>query len=255
MEKPFFSIVTVCYNSEKTIRRTLESIRNQTFSNYEYVIIDGKSKDKTLDIVNEYMDFFRNKLHCISEPDKGIYDAFSKGVRHANGKYVWIVNSDDFLEENALQLVYEYIKGRGNFPDVICGKIEYFNPETNEKHIFGYTKEIGNREFHKKRMGICHPATVVKNEVYENIGVFDDRFRIMGDVDWFLRLRENGYEIDYLDLKLSNMQGGGVSGQVDTGKRLNDWKILYKKHTSNWLQYAWFMLYRIVTYYKHGRKE
>ena len=100
---PEFSIVTVCFNSEKTIKTTIESVLQQKYKDYEYIIVDGASKDGTMEIVKSYETKFEGRLRYISEPDKGIYDAFNKGIKMSKGKYVWIVNSDDYIEPNALE--------------------------------------------------------------------------------------------------------------------------------------------------------
>lgn len=253
MGKPLFSIVTCSYNSDQTIERTIKSILAQDFWDYEYIIVDGKSSDQTMEIVKQYEPMFNGKMHWISEKDKGIYDAMNKGINISLGEYVWLVNSDDYIESGVLKLISGIISNK--HPEVITGSIEYFNTKTGFKRCLCYTKKISDREFKKKRMGICHPATIVKKSVYDKYGIFDDRFKIMGDVDWFLRVRENNVRFEFISDKLSNMQEGGVSGQIDTKKRMADWRILYRKHTSNKFEYFLFMIYRLVTYYKHGRKE
>ena len=96
-KQPFFTIVTVCWNSDKTISRTIESVLEQDFKDYEYVIVDGGSTDNTIDIIKAYEPRFEGKLKYKSEPDKGIYDAFNKGIERATGKYIWLVNSDDYI--------------------------------------------------------------------------------------------------------------------------------------------------------------
>ena len=98
-----FSIITPCYNSEKTIERTLQSVQSQTYQNYEYIIIDGGSVDGTLSIVEAYKSKFNGKMRVISEKDDGIYDAMNKGIRMAQGKLLGIVNSDDFYENTCLE--------------------------------------------------------------------------------------------------------------------------------------------------------
>ena len=102
---PLISIITVCYNSEKTISRTIESIINQTYKNIEYIIIDGKSDDKTLEIIDNYKN---NISKIISEKDNGIYDAFNKGLNICNGDLIGFVNSDDILTPNALEILVKY---------------------------------------------------------------------------------------------------------------------------------------------------
>ena len=97
------SVITPCFNSEKTIRKTLDSVLNQTYNNYEYIIVDGKSTDGTLKIIEEYKTKFGEKLKFISEKDTGIYDAMNKGIAMASGDIIGIVNSDDFYCLDALE--------------------------------------------------------------------------------------------------------------------------------------------------------
>lgn len=243
------TIVTCSYNSEKTIERTIKSILAQDFDNYEYLIIDGKSSDGTLDIIKRYEPLFNGKMHWISEKDHGIYDAMNKGIKLSKGDYVWLVNSDDYIEPNALQCVADRIKN--NQSDILCGYIEYFSENSDNKHIFKYTPEESEKEYGKKRMGIVHPATIVRRQIYDKYGLYDSRFYISADMDWFLRIKENNVPIDFIDIKLSNMSDGGISSQSNNvKKRIHDWKILFSKHTKNKVEYWKFMIHRIITYYK-----
>src|SRR5574344_1548295 len=110
MNKNLFSIITISYNSERTIERTLQSILSQTFTNYEYIIIDGASSDQTLDIIKKYEPLFKGRMKWKSESDKGIYNAMNKGIKCSNGKVIGICNSDDWLEPNALEILDKYIE-------------------------------------------------------------------------------------------------------------------------------------------------
>ena len=103
------SIITACFNSEKTIKTTIESVLHQTYSNIEYIIIDGKSSDSTIEIVKEYMPLFRGRLRYISEKDNGIYDAMNKGIRLSKGDVIGIINSDDFYELDAVENIIKYM--------------------------------------------------------------------------------------------------------------------------------------------------
>ena len=106
-----FSIVTVCYNSEKTIETTIKSILNQTCQDYEYWIIDGKSTDRTVQIIQQYEPLFQGKLKWISEKDQGIYDAMNKGIAHSSGEIIGILNSDDYYEDDALEKIAKAYHG------------------------------------------------------------------------------------------------------------------------------------------------
>ena len=130
------SIITPTFNSEKFLEETLKSIQSQTYKNYELIIIDGKSTDKTLKIINKYKNIIN---YCISEKDKGIYDAFNKGMSVASGKYILVVNSDDKLMKNALQILNKYDL---KYPDI--------------DFIFGSVR---------KHWGILHGYNEKKNKV------------------------------------------------------------------------------------------
>ena len=97
------SVITVCYNSKKTIEDTIKSVLNQTYQNYEYIIIDGCSTDGTIDLVKSYIPKFNGRLTFISEPDKGIYNAMNKGIRKATGDLICLLNSDDYYELDAFE--------------------------------------------------------------------------------------------------------------------------------------------------------
>lgn len=243
------SVVTCSFNSEKTIERTIKSVLDQKFDDYEYIIVDGKSTDGTLDIIKRYEPLFSGKLHWFSEKDHGIYDAMNKGIMKSAGDYIWLVNSDDYLEPNALQIISNLIHKKERA--VICGQVVLFSEVEDKKQIVKITPDKSDIEFRKKRMGIVHPATVVARNIYNKYGLYDDRFLISADMDWFLRIRENNVQIEFINTILSNMSDGGISNQNDNiKKRIHDWKILYKKHTQSKFEYWRFLIYRIVSYYK-----
>ena len=118
--KPLVSIITICRDSEKTISKTIESVKNQTYKNIEYIIIDGKSEDRTIDIIQSYKD---NISKIISEKDDGIYDAFNKGMSLAQGQFLGIINSDDVYKTNSLKIISKYIKKNDKI-DFIFGSVK-----------------------------------------------------------------------------------------------------------------------------------
>ena len=244
------SVVTCSYNSGNTIERTIKSILSQNFEDFEYIIIDGESSDNTLEVIKRYEPLFKGRMRWISEKDAGIYDAMNKGIRLSKGDYIWLVNSDDYLENNALQIVANRIKEKKS--EIISGYIECFSENCDNRRISKYSFEESEREYRKKRMGIAHPATIVSRQIYRKYGDYDSRFLISADMDWFLRLKENNVPIDIIDVKLSNMSNGGVSGQKDNvKKRIHDWKLLYRKHTRSKFEFWKFLIYRILTFYKN----
>ena len=186
--KPLFSLIKVCYNSEKTIARTIESILKQDFTDYEYIIVDGGSKDRTLDIVYEYEPLFDGKMKVKSERDKGIYDAFNKGIHRAIGTYVWLVNSDDFIEAQSLLLLSELIK---TFPEdnlpIISSSMNLIDTEKGIKQVQIPSEELCKKAYKNFWMGIPHPAVLIPLSIYNQVGDYDIRFLIMADIDWFRR--------------------------------------------------------------------
>jgi len=119
------SIITICFNSEKTIFKTLESVKKQSFNNIEHIIIDGASNDKTLEICKEYS----NSIKIISEQDNGVYDAFNKGLKLATGEIIGFLNSDDvFYNENSIQDIVDAFSK--NETDIVYGNLDYVNEES-----------------------------------------------------------------------------------------------------------------------------
>lgn len=198
------TVLTPCYNSESTIEQTLISIEKQTYKNLEYIIIDGASTDRTLEIIEKHRSSLPQKLTIISEKDNGIYDAMNKGVRLAEGKLIGIVNSDDWYEENTIELAVSHF--RGNLYEVIYGMQRNFLNE-REKTTF-----IHHHDFLPKQM-ITHPTCFVTRETYDAFGVFDTRYCSAADYDMMLRFWESGKVVFTPVMEImSNFRLGGMSG-------------------------------------------
>ena len=184
--KCLVSIITVCYNSDRTIKDTIESILKQTYKQLEYIIIDGDSNDNTLNIIGSYEKEFINKninYKFISEPDKGIYDAMNKGLKIAKGDLIGILNSDDYYETNA---VFEIVKKNNNQKfTIISGKKNKVNAQKKVLKTFQNKKEISKYIF--KTMPINHPAAFVHKTVYEKVGLFDTQYKLSADYDLIYR--------------------------------------------------------------------
>ena len=195
------SIITVCKNSEVTIRQTIESVLNQTYRNIEYIIVDGGSTDKTLNIIEEYIPLFNGRLEYISEKDNGIYDAMNKGILRASGDVVGIINSDDWYESNAVEKIVKC------FEDVDAGAVygEIWLIDQN-----------GEREYHTSDSTFPpHPSTFIKREIYEKYGMFDLNYRIASDRDLLLRLIAEGVCFKHIDTILANFRKTGISNARD----------------------------------------
>ena len=197
------SIITVCLNSEKTIEQTIQSVISQNDDNYEYIIIDGESTDRTLDIVNKY----KNNIAIIrSEVDSGVYDAMNKGISIATGDIIGIINSDDWYEPN---LFWEKRKSfLESNADVVHGKLNSVHKDGKmETHATNNIEEI------RYMMNIYHPTLFVRKEVYEKYGAFRLKYEIAADYDFVLRLYINGVKFFYLDRMFTNYRSGGLSDE------------------------------------------
>ena len=195
------SIITITYNSEKTLEDTIQSVARQNYPDLEYIIVDGGSKDATLDIVKKYSNVVTK---WISEPDKGISDAFNKGIKIASGELIGIINSDDMLTDNSLNIIEKNIKPEA---DVIYGNaIMFGGRETNYR-----CKPADSLEVMRKRMAVVHPATFVKKSAYDKYGTFDLKYKCQMDRDLLLRMYVAGAKFQYLNEDLAMMRLGGVN--------------------------------------------
>jgi glycosyltransferase involved in cell wall biosynthesis len=214
-----FSIITVCLNSEKTIKRCLDSISSQKFRNFEHIIVDGLSKDSTLDIISEY-----DVAVCISEKDYGIYDAMNKGVSLSKGKYVLFLNSDDELLPDFLLECDRVIDDA----DFLSSSINMVFPD----RITTWTsKKISNVNF-IWRMPMPHAGLIVKKNVYNEIGGFDLSFKITSDFDFVVKLLKGHYKGVYNVNSFFNFYMGGVSQSYNGIKENHK---VHLKHFNNYI--------------------
>lgn len=212
--KPLVSIITVVFNGEKDLEETILSVINQSYPNIEYIIIDGKSSDRTIDIIHKY----NSKIdYWVSEPDRGIYDAMNKGIMAATGEIIGLINCGDTYTSNAVE---EVIKVYQNVIDkqylVISGAMYRFDVEKNIK--FKIVKNKNN--LHKnvnKVMPLNHPATFVTKAAYTKVGVFNPNYRICGDYDLIFRMYYSSLvDFVFIDRELAYMKLGGISEQFSS---------------------------------------
>ena len=204
------SIVTVCFNSEKHIRSAIESVINQTYNNIEYIIVDGASKDGTIDIVRSYGDKITK---FISEPDKGIYDAMNKGFKMATGDYLALINSDDFyLNNEVIARVVKKLEDKKT--DSIFADLIYVDELNPEKQVRYWKSKPFVKNSFKKGWHPAHPTFIVKNEVYKKYGYFSLDFKLAADFELMLRFLER-YQISscYLPEPIIAMRLGGATNK------------------------------------------
>lgn len=194
------SIITITYNSEATLEETIESVIAQDYPELEYIIVDGLSQDGTMDIVRKYAD---NISVVISEKDKGISDAFNKGIRAATGDIIGIINSDDMLMPGALQAVAAQMK---EDTDVVYGKAYRLYED-------GSTREYLPRDLKifTYKMPLVHPATFVRKAAYEQYGYFNVDYRYCMDRAVLYQMYRGGAKFQYIDEFLAYYRMGGTS--------------------------------------------
>lgn len=244
MSELLVSVLTPCYNSGRTIEKTLECIENQTYQNIEYIIVDGGSTDDTLEIIERHRSRLPERFRLISEKDNGIYDAMNKGIGLASGQLIGIVNSDDWYENDTVeQAVAHY---RGNPYEVVYGmQRTYLNGR--EKAVFIY-----HHDFLPQQM-ITHPTCFVTADTYRDFGVFDLTYRSAADYDLMLRYFENG-KVTFTPVYrvLSNFQLGGISSS-QIGVRENA-AIRYRRGYISKKKY-WFTIIKSRIYeWLHNKK-
>ena len=205
------SVITATFNSGKTVRDTIESVLRQTHKDIEYIIIDGKSKDDTMEIVRSYESQFGERIRYVSEPDKGIYDAMNKGIAMATGDIIGILNSDDFYtSDDVLEQVARVMSDAE--VDAVYGDVHYVNDAHLDKCVRYYT----SRPFHRSwmRFGFmpAHPSFYCRREIYERFGMFDTTYKVAADFENLLRLiYVHRIRTRYIPKDFVTMRTGGVS--------------------------------------------
>lgn len=208
---PLVSIVTVVFNGEKYLESTIKSVIDQTYQNLEYIVIDGGSDDRTLDIIQSYEN---NIDYWVSEPDTGIYDAMNKGIRVASGKLIGIINSDDCYTDRAVEdVVNAYVANKDCENLLISGGMCKLNDSKKvEWQIFRNQKYVDSKIYWT--MPVSHPATFVSKKLYDTIGCFNSKFKISGDYDLVFRAYHSPEtKFVFIDRSLAYMREGGVSNK------------------------------------------
>lgn len=207
-----FSIVTVTYNSDKTLRDTIQSVLSQTYPSIEYIIVDGLSTDNTVAIIKEYEVLFDGKMRWISEKDKGLYDAMNKGFRMATGDVIGIINSDDLLAEpTAIEKVMTAFEVHPD-ADAVYANLYYVAQDDTSKIVRHWIS--GKQRPFRYGWHPAHPTFYVKREVYQKYGLFDLEFKFAADFELMLRLIEKEHiKLFYLPEPLVRMRLGGTTSK------------------------------------------
>lgn len=227
---PKISIITPCYNSEKTIEKTIQSVVCQEIDNLkgfeqsdrkiEYIIIDGDSTDGTCEIIKKYSQYI---YKFISEPDAGPYDAMNKGIKLATGDIIGIINSDDWYNSNAIEIVGQEFN---KYPDVdvMYSPIDnYFAGEYVARFIPGNLDKLAIR------FTLNHPSCFIKKNVYDAVGLYDLQYSITADYAMITKIFLLGYKFHYIDIPLAAYSLNGMSSSTNPWDRLKliqeSWRV------------------------------
>lgn len=222
---PLLSIITVTYNAEKPLPFTLKSVAEQTYPHIEYILIDGKSKDKTLAVIQE-SDVSIDVL--VSEPDKGLYDAMNKGAAMATGDYLCFLNAGDtFFAPDTVERMMNAISA-DKLPDVIYGETALVN---ERRQFIGMRKHRAPENLTWKSflegMLVCHQAFYVRRELFEP---YDLSYRFSSDVDWCIRMLKKSDNMHNTHLTLINFLSGGMTKKNQIASLKERFRIMAKHY-------------------------
>lgn len=222
------SIITVCLNSADTIERAISSLLEQTNCNFEHIVVDGVSKDDTVQIVKKYADEYARKnikLRIVSEPDEGLYDAMNKGIDMAEGEFVGILNADDYYEKDTVDIVTRAVEGNKDI-DIVMGACSTVN---GEKSSIRYAKEgrfITSRNFN-------HGAMFVRKACYMEIGKYANDKNYYDDFMWYIKAIKNNKRFLIVNDVLYNFTYGGMSTKKSLKETFRRIKYRYAAYRKN----------------------
>ena len=226
------SIITTTYNSGKTLQDTIQSVLSQSYPDWEHIIVDGASKDNTIDIIKSFESEYSGRLKWMSEPDKGIYDAMNKGIAMATGDIIGILNSDDFYTSQGV-LSKIAIAMSTDTMDAVFGDVHF----VNDNDLNNCVRYYSSRFFYSWMMPMgyqpAHPSFYCRKAIYDKFGAFDTNFIVAADFEHLLRLiYVNNIDIRYIPMDFVTMRTGGASTNgLSSHKRITiDHYHAYKKH-------------------------
>lgn len=222
---PLISIITVVYNGVKTIEQTILSVIQQPYQNKEYIIIDGGSTDGTVALIKKFESYLS---YWISEPDNGIYDAMNKGISHAKGELIGIINADDWYEENIFSRIAQQYLETGS-DHVIYGMLRIF--QDNE-----FYSMVGNSIRILKEDTIMHPSCFIPLKLYNTFGTYNSSYKYSADYDLILRYVNDGVKFSFIEKPIANFRRGGISSLPDAERE--KYKVRVRHHLISKTEYA-----------------
>ncbi len=204
------SVVTITYNSSKTVRDTINSVLAQTYKDIEFIIVDGLSNDGTIDIIKSYEPKFYGRIKWISEKDNGIYDAMNKGIKKATGDIVGILNSDDFFTSN--DVIEKMISSFDNNIDAVYGDIHFIHSDNPQKCVRYYSSKMFRPFWLRFGFMPAHPSFYARRSVFDKVGLYSTDYKIASDYDMMVRMFiKHNIVAKYLNYDFVTMRLGGLS--------------------------------------------
>ncbi len=200
------SIITINYNNSEGLKRTLDSVVGQTFTDYEWIVIDGGSTDGSRELIEKYNEHF---VYWISEPDGGIYQAMNKGIEHATGEWLLFLNSGDWLYKND---VLEKVFSEHHDADILYGDVMYHWPDNRGLELDEKPDNLSLYFFYKDTL--CHQATFYKKDIFVN-HKYNEDLRICSDWTLYIQLLIEGYRFKHLPFCISNFAQDGLSTHLN----------------------------------------
>jgi len=237
------SVITVTYNAEHTLERTLKSVREQTYPAIEHIIVDGNSNDGTVALIHRYEN---ERLKWISEPDKGLYDAMNKGIKMATGDYLCFLNAGDtFYDTDTVQKTFAS-SDEGHSPDILYGETAIVDDNGRFLHMrrLQAPKNLTWKSF-KHGMVVCHQAFIVKRELVEP---YDLSYRFSADFDWCIRMMKKAKNIYNTDLILVDYLNAGMTTANRKASLRERYRIMEKHYgkVSTFLYHIWFVIRAMI---------
>lgn len=239
-----FSVITISFNAALVIGKTIESVLTQDYLDYEYIFVDGASRDDTNSIIDSYKPQFEEKAIAVthvSEPDKGISDGFAKGVRLAKGEIVIILNAADEMLPGTMSFLAEQFD---DSTDVLYGNIIWHDELRGIEYI-KKSKSPEHLDQLKYTMVVKHPATYIKKTAYEKYGNYDPHFKYAMDTELLLRMYKKGAKFKYIDHEFTFFQAGGAS-DTHLIDGLKEAAKIAKEAGENNLQIAFHLGYKYI---------
>ncbi|WP_373101668.1 glycosyltransferase family 2 protein [Bacteroides caccae] len=234
------SIIIATYNASKTLYVALNSVCNQTFSNWECIVVDGESKDNTVDIIKKFSDKDL-RFRWLSEPDEGVYNAFNKGWKMAKGEWVYYLGADDEILPNTFDNIFgnkidDWDVIYGNYLKSSQGKIEVVKSHSDPSFL--------------RRNNTSHQAVIMRRKVIEDLKGFDERYKLCADYDILVRAYLKQYIFKYVDIDFAVFTIGGMSSK---SLGTESWNIRRRNKTVNLFINTRVLLKRLLVHCLHNK--